>query len=909
MLQIQNIIKQYRSGDVLTRALDGVSLNLRDNEFVAVLGPSGSGKTTLLNIIGGLDRYDDGDMIIGGVSTKHYKDRDWDTYRNHAIGFVFQSYNLIPHQSVLSNVELALTIGGISKGERRRRAQKALEAVGLGDQLKKKPSQLSGGQMQRVAIARALVGDPKILLADEPTGALDSVTSVQVMELLKEVAKDRLVVMVTHNPELAERYATRIVNLKDGQVVGDSHPYEMTEPPALPEKAPRQKKASMSWLTSLSLSFSNLRTKLGRTLLTAFAGSIGIIGIALILSLSTGADQYIQDIQRNTMTSYPIMIEEQTLDLSSWVDIAQTQQNRRLNGPEHPLDGVYSDNTWLDMRSNMQGSITENNLTRFKEYLDDSASPIHAHLGSNGVVYSYNTAFNVYVRDPAGEIINTDELSMRRTNPFFSGMSMGGRGSDLTGDTSHSFFDEMLPDAGTGLVNETVKKNYELLLGNWPAAYDEVVLIINKDNEISLRTLYALGYLPVEEYRSIMEKLEKGEKVEEPQARLNYEDMLKQRFTLVPAADLYEEQAGGIWRFMGQDELELERILDQGISLTISGIVRGNDDGVAALLQSTVGYTKLLTDYLVERAAKAPLIKAQQADPAINVLNGLSFAPADNAAKAEDAKAYLKGLSLSEKALFYLNLLRSSGADENTLAQMQALGEAGMAAALEQALETSIPQETLVMLYDSLIPAGSYEDNLKAFGLISLDAPSRINLYCDSFEAKEQVADDIARYNESVKEEDRITYTDYVGLLMSSITQIIDVISVVLIAFVAVSLVVSSIMIGIITYISVLERTKEIGVLRSLGASKRNIAEVFNAETLIIGFISGVMGILIAQMILIPGNQIIYHLTKDENVRAFVRPHHALILIGLSTLLTLIGGLIPSRKAAGRDPVVALRTE
>ena len=664
----------------------------------------------------------------------------------------------------------------------------------------------------------------------------------------------------------------------------------------------------MSWLTSLSLSFSNLRTKLGRTLLTAFAGSIGIIGIALILSLSTGADQYIQDIQRDTMTSYPIMIEEQALDLSSWVDIAQNQQNRRLNGPEHPLDGIYSDNTWLDMRANMQGSITENNLTRFKEYLNDPASPIHAHLGSNGVVYSYNTAFNVYVKDPAGEVINTDDLSMRRTNPFFSGMSMG-RGSDLTGDTSHSFFGEMLPDADTGLVNETVKKNYELLLGNWPAAYDEVVLIINKDNEISLRTLYALGYLPAEEYRSIMEKLDKGEKVEAPQARLSYEDMMNQPLTLVPAADLYEEQADGIWRFIGRDQLAVEEALSRGISLKITGIIRGNDDGMAALLQNTVGYTKLLTDHLVKRAEEAPIIKAQQASPGINVLSGLSFAPSDDAAKAEDVKAYLKALSLSEKALFYMNLLRSSGADEATLAQLQTLGEAGMAAALEQALETSIPQETLVMLYDTLIPAGSLEDNLKAFGLISLDAPSRINLYCDSFEAKEQVADDIARYNESVKEEDRITYTDYVGLLMSSITQIIDVISVVLIAFVAVSLVVSSIMIGIITYISVLERTKEIGVLRSLGASKRNIAEVFNAETLIIGFISGVMGILIAQLILIPGNSIIYHLTKDENVRAFVRPHHALILIGLSTLLTLIGGLIPSKKAAGRDPVVALRTE
>ena len=910
MLQLQNITKIYRTGDLQQTALDGVSLNLRDSEFVAVLGPSGSGKTTLLNIIGGLDRYDGGNMIINGTPTQHYKDRDWDTYRNHTIGFVFQSYNLIPHQSVLANVELALTIGGISKAERRRRAKEALEAVGLGDQIRKRPSQLSGGQMQRVAIARALVGDPGILLADEPTGALDSVTSVQIMELLKEVARDRLVVMVTHNPDLAEEYATRIVNLKDGKIVGDSDPFDGAErirAAADPQK--KKKKASMSWMTSLALSFSNLRTKLGRTLLTAFAGSIGIIGIALILSLSTGADQYIQDIQRDTMTSYPIMIEAQTLDLSSWMEMAEVRQDRLVNGPDHPMDAVYSDNTWLEMRSGMRGSITENNLTRFKVYLDDPASPIHAHLGENGVVYSYDTAFNVYVRDPSGELINTDDLSALKSSPYLSGMNFGRAGISPVGETSHSFFDELMPDKTTGLASETVKKNYELLKGRWPEAYDEVVLFVNKDNEISLRTLYALGYLAADEYRDISDRLEKGEKVERTQASLGYDEMMRQTFTLVPAAELYEKQADGLWRYAGEDPKGIEEALKHGISLKICGIVRGSEDGVQSLMQGTVGYTKLLTDHLIREAEKHPLVRAQQDSPDVNILNGMSFAPADDAGKAADVKAYLMTLGISEKALFYVNLLRSTGADETTISGLQSLGEAGIAQAFEAALNGGIPQETLAALYDTLISKASYEDNMKAFGLVSPDAPSAIDLYCDSFEDKEKVADDIAAYNESAEEADRITYTDYVGLLMSSVTSIIDVISIVLIAFVAVSLVVSSIMIGIITYISVLERTREIGVLRALGASKRNISEVFNAETLIIGLVSGVMGIGIAELLLIPGNRIIHHFAGDVDVKAFIRPEHALILIVLSTILTLIGGLIPSRKAAKRDPVVALRTE
>ena len=911
MLHIDHISKTYRTGELVQTALDDVTLDLRDNEFVAVLGPSGSGKTTLLNVIGGLDRYDSGDLIINGTSTKQYKDRDWDTYRNHTIGFVFQSYNLIGHQSVLSNVELALTIGGISRKERRRRAIAALEEVGLGDQIKKRPNQLSGGQMQRVAIARALVGDPDILLADEPTGALDSVTSLQIMELLKEVARNRLVVMVTHNPELAENYATRIIRLKDGRIIGDSDPcHDGERSLAIPgAAAAKTGKASMSWGTSLALSFSNLRTKLGRTLLTAFAGSIGIIGIALILSLSTGADQYIKDIQRDTMTSYPISIQATTIDLSGLISAAE----ERRGGTEeltHERDQIYANNLWVEMRSSITNSLTENNLTDFKHYLDEPDSSIHEYLGENGVIYSYDVKFGVYTYDTENVFINTDGVKIGGRNRMGGSSAMRSSMSSFYGGGGSAHFSEMLPDKDTGLVNAAVKENYDLLYGRWPEKADELILILDTSNEISLNILYQLGFLPSAEYLDMLEKLDKGEEVKAEDHSWSYEAAAEREYYLLPACDQYEETKDGLFRYIGDDADALEKALDKAYKLKIVGVVRSSEESMSSLLTGPLGYTQLLTNEIIRHTEESAVVKAQKASPDTSVLNGLRFAPDNDAAKAEDARVYLQGLNTSEKAAMYLSLMRPLYADQpEMLAQLSQMSEAELAAGLDAALGTTITEETLVGIYDAYISTGTYDENMSDFGWVSPDAPSGIDLYCDSFEDKDGVAKAIEEYNNGVEEKDQITYTDYVGLLMNSVTTIINVISGVLIAFVAVSLVVSSIMIGIITYISVLERTKEIGVLRALGASKRNVSQVFNAETLIIGFTAGLMGIGISELILIPGNMVIRSLTGAADVKAFIRPEHALFLILLSTVLTLIGGIIPARAAARRDPVAALRTE
>lgn len=916
MLQLRQLRKQYKTGDLIQTALDDVSLNLRDNEFVAILGPSGSGKTTLLNIIGGLDRYDSGDLIINSVSTKKYKDRDWDSYRNHTIGFVFQSYNLIPHQTVLSNVELALTISGIPKEERRKRAKRALDEVGLGDQLHKKPNQMSGGQMQRVAIARALVNNPDILLADEPTGALDTETSVQIMELLKEVAKDRLVVMVTHNPELAEKYATRIVKLKDGRIIDDSDPYEIDACKAGVPEHKNMGKSSMSFRTALSLSFNNLRTKKARTLLTSFAGSIGIIGIALILSLSTGINAYIDNIQKSTMTSYPISIEAQSTDLSSILAAGKESTARASDEVDHELDGVYSDTGSLELASSMSASITENNLTEFKKYLDDTDSEIHDYVGENGILYVYDTSFSVYTYDPEGVLVNADgsaqaEEGASEMSSMMSGMSsMMGTGSMTGADSSN--FEELMSGADGQTISPALTENYEILYGAWPEAYDEAVLILDKNNEISASTLYELGILPSSEYEELMKQMEEGEEVTLETQKWSYEEICSQDFYLIPACDTYEENEHGLFDYVGDSDTRIEKLMDNAIQMKITGVIKPAEDADNVLISGAVGYTSALTKYLIDYTNESPVVQAQQASENKNVLNGAEFSPADDAAKAADAKEYISNMNESEKAEMCREILGAVYSDDPDMAQtMQDMTDAELAATLDQYVQGTEEDadEKLLMIYDTYISAGSYEDNMAAFGYVNPDAPSGINIYADSFEDKEAITDSIEAYNKTVDEEDQISYTDYVGLLMSSVTTIVNVISYVLIAFVAVSLIVSSIMIGIITYISVLERTKEIGILRAIGASKRNISQVFNAETFMIGLCSGLIGIGIALILLIPGNAVIHTLVGSTDVNASLPVVGAVLLVALSVILTLIGGLIPSKKAAKKDPVTALRTE
>ena len=902
MLQIQNISKTYKTGDLVQRALDNVNLNLRDNEFVAVLGPSGSGKTTLLNIIGGLDRYDSGDLVINGISTKKYRDRDWDSYRNHTIGFVFQSYNLIPHQSVLANVELALTISGIGRAERRKRAKEALERVGLGNQLHKRPNQLSGGQMQRVAIARALVNEPDILLADEPTGALDSETSVQVMELLKEVARDKLVVMVTHNPELAEKYATRIVRLRDGKITDDSDPYAVDEAALAPPKHKNMGRSSMSVLTSLALSFNNLRTKMGRTLLTSFAGSIGIIGIALILSLSTGVNTYISDIQKETMTSYPVTIEAQTVDLSSLLAGSTFSGSAKEAG--HALDGVYANTLDVETASAFTSSLTENNLTAFKKYLDNPGSEIYQYVGENGVTYGYDVKFNVFTRDPDGELVTTNGVTIGGANQaMMSGMSSMAASTTMSNMMSSGNFSQLLPGRDGALVSDAILDSYDLLYGSWPENYDEIVLIVDRNNEIRQTTLYELGLLPSSEYTAMMKSLMAGEELETTASRWSYADACKQTYYLLPACDQYVENEDGTYRYAAGTAAGVESLLDKAIALKVVGVVRPQSDQSANYVMNPIGYTQALTDYLVAHTDASDVVTAQRENETVNILTGLEFAPADDATKAADAAEYFAGLTISEKAALCGEMMQSM--QQPSAGEMS---ETQLAAAFDQFLQTA-DTATLVALYDANVSNGSYDENMQAFGVVSLDAPSSINIYTDSFEAKDGVSECIERYNESASEADQISYTDYVGLLMSSVTTIVNVISYVLIAFVAVSLIVSSIMIGIITYISVLERTKEIGILRAIGASRRNISQVFNAETFIIGLCSGVIGIGVTLLLLLPGNAIIHHLTGTTSVNAILPTTGAIILIVLSVVLTLIGGLIPSKKAAKKDPVTALRTE
>lgn len=934
MLQLKNIVKTYVTGDLEQKALKGVSISFRENEFVSILGQSGSGKTTMLNIIGGLDRYTSGDLIINGVSTKKYKDADWDFYRNNSIGFVFQSYNLIPHQTVLANVEMALTLAGVSKRERRQRAVSVLKKVGLGDHIHKKPNQMSGGQMQRVAIARALINNPDILLADEPTGALDSETSVQIMELLKEIAKDKLVIMVTHNPELAQQYSTRIVKLLDGRIVDDSNPCTESETPVEPQK---RKKISMSFFTALSLSFNNLRTKKGRTLLTSFAGSIGIIGIALILALSTGMNTYISDVQKETMSSYPLTISDETIDVSSVIGRRSEIINERRDPDSDKSEersGVYADYRDLETRETMTSSIVENNLTEFKKYLDDPDSEIQQYLGENGVIYTYDVNFNVYSYDTNGTLINSDadteditSSGVTSENGNSNGRNRMGMMSAMLGgnsDSSAENFSELMVGANGFVVSQVITDSYDVLYGSWPEKYDEVILVLDENNGISAETLYQLGLITSEQYESAAEKIADGEEADE--ISFDYTEICDHTFYLVPACDQYIENEDGTFTNLEDSVFNEEQLLKNAVELKITGIIRPVEGAENADISTAVAYTSMLTDYVIKYTDESAIITAQESSPEINVLNGMEFEVPDDSRKIEDAKTYISAMGVSDKASLYQMMMYYSSQNTQTPGNSEqsvsaGVGQAGnnaesmnmdentMATAMDQWLENDPDEEILISFYDEYISGSTYEENMKNFGKVSYDAPSSISIYADSFEDKDAITECIANYNETADEDNQITYTDYVALLTSSITTIINGISYVLIAFVAISLVVSCIMIGIITHISVMERTKEIGILRALGASKRNISQVFNAETFIIGCCAGLLGIGVSLVLLIPINSIIEKISGITGLTAQLPVASSLILIMISILITLIGGLLPAKKAAKKDPVIALRSE
>ena len=848
MLELKKISKVYKLENFKQKALDNISINFRNCEFVSILGPSGSGKTTLLNIIGGLDNYTSGDLIINGISTKKYNDRDWDTYRNHKIGFVFQSYNLITHQTVLSNVELALTLSGVKSKERKKRAKDALKKVGLIEHINKKPNQLSGGQMQRVAIARALVNNPDILLADEPTGALDSKTSVQIMNLLKEVAKDRLVIMVTHNSDLAEKYSTRIIDLKDGEIKGDTNPYNKSDEN---NETTKDKKTNMNFLTALSLSLNNLMTKKGRTILTAFAGSIGIIGIALILSLSSGVQNYINRVQEETLTSYPLMIEDNSVDLTS----VMTEQMDKLKKDENTKQSnkIYSNNMMTDTLSIMSSKVQSNNLKSFKEYIEKNKE-INKYTTS--IDYKYNIELQLYKSDIEDEIV--------KVNPNTILSTMG-----IT-DMQASYF--MFKDVFSEIIDNDELNNqmYEIVSGRMPKNYNEVVLVVDKNNRISDYVLYALGLKDQQELKDMFEKVRKGEKVVTTDTSYEYSELIGLKFKLLLNTDYYEK-VNGLWIDKSEDEEFLREKLKDSEEITIVGIIKPNKD--SAVTSSTLGgilYTDSLEKHVLKKVEDSQIVKEQKQNPEINIITGLEFS---------DEEFNINDLSFEQQ--MYLS---------------------------------SLNQEELAEVITKYKESYSltYEKVLEKLGSIDLDNPSGIYIYAKDFESKDAIKNIINDYNEqqrkNSKEANVINYNDVVGMLMSSVTDIVDIISYVLISFVSISLVVSSIMIGIITYISVLERTKEIGILRAIGASKKDVSRVFNAETLIIGFTSGVFGILITELLNIPINIIIKKLTGVSNITQLPL-NGAIILIMISVILTIIAGLIPAKLASKKDPVESLRSE
>ena len=920
MLQLKNIVKSYTVGELTQVALKGISLNFRENEFVSILGQSGSGKTTMLNIIGGLDRYDSGDLVINGVSTKKYRDADWDAYRNTSIGFVFQSYNLIPHQNVLSNVEMALTLSGVSRKERRKRAVEVLNKVGLQDHIHKKPNQLSGGQMQRVAIARALINNPDILLADEPTGALDTETSIQIMNLLKQIAEEKLVIMVTHNPELAEAYSTRIINLKDGQITSDTNPFDVPEGSVEEKLTKNQKRVSMSFWTSLGLSFANLRTKIGRTVLTSFAGSIGIIGIALILALSTGMNQYITRVQKETMTSYPITISSQTIDATSIMQLrGQMMGLSSQKETKEDDDKVHTDYQSLKQSDAVANNLIQNNLAEFKKYLDNPASGIHQYVGENGIIYSYNVNFDVYAQNQNQQLINTNiELDGGNGNSnrprMFNFANMG------VNNQSAKNFSEMVAGTNGQPISSVVIDSYDMVAGSWPTSYNEVVMVLNENNGIPVQSMYQLGFITKEQYTSAKNQL--ANKQDGEDFTLSYEDMLQKTFYLVPSSENYAKNKNGSYSQIKNPEYDTDGLMNKSIPLKVTGIIRPKEDAKNATINTAVAYTNLLTNYVIDRANESAIVQAQKNTPEINVLNGVRFSAATDDEKIQDTKTYLLNLSDEEKANMYQlilcydgksqnqeNDIDTNGFDMNTLSRLSMNPQQSMVSMLESYLNDSPNPTTLLAIYNDYIGGKSLEKNLASFGAVSYESPSSISIYADSFENKDAIGKVIENYNNTVGEDSKISYTDYVALMTSSLTTIINGISYVLIAFVAVSLIVSSIMIGIITYISVMERTKEIGILRALGASKKNISQLFNAETFIIGILSGIIGLGITLLLLIPINNVIQTVSKIEDLSAVLPLESAGVLILISTIITVIGGLIPSRSAAKKDPVEALRTE
>ena len=868
MLELKNITKDYISGDTKVEALKGVSIKFRKSEFVSILGQSGCGKTTLLNIIGGLDKYTRGDLIINNKSTKEFKDRDWDAYRNYSIGFVFQSYNLIPHQTILSNVELALTLSGVSRKERTKRAIEALEAVGLKEQIHKKPNQLSGGQMQRVAIARAIVNDPDIILADEPTGALDTKTSMQVMDILKEISKDKLIIMVTHNSELAEKYSTRIIKILDGVITDDSNPYEeKTE--IEKEKNNKKKKTSMKFFTALRLSLNNLMTKKGRTILTSFAGSIGIIGIALILSISNGVQSYINKVEEETLSSYPITIQESTVDMTSMIEnmMGENQENEQT----HNDNKIYSSDVMGELLTTLSSKIECNNLTELKKYIDAGNNGISDN--ANAIQYSYDLNLNLYKEDTSNGVVQVNpstvmdaigmgEMLDARNNSSMSSMF----GASTSSMSNTDVWQEMLDN------EELLHSQYDVVAGTWPQAYNEVVLIVNDNNEISDYTLYTLGLKDQKDLEEDWKAIENGEEIEEDeQTSYTYDELLNLSFKLILNSDYYQKE-NGMWIDKSEDEEYMKEKIANAESIKVVGIIKQNDQSVAAGMSSGIGYLKDLKEYVINKSNESEIVKEQKENPNTNIFTGLEFKD-------------------DEEQFNYNNL-----SDEQKLAMTQLSTEQ-----IAQMMET----------YSENANA-TYENNLKRLGAIDLNNPSTINIYPKDFEAKDNITKAIEEYNQKQrdegKEENTISYTDLVGIMMSSVSQIIDIISYVLIAFVAISLIVSSIMIGIITYISVLERTKEIGILRAIGASKKDISRVFNAETFIIGLISGIIGIGITVLLTIPINNIIYSLT-GVMINVSLPVVAGIILVAISMILTIIAGLIPAKMASKKDPVIALRTE